>query len=61
MLEYGKNVAVDLSTFDDPQYIFLRKSLKAIQDEWEEINEMWENRQNLLSWVLNLQLSKRYA
>ena len=44
MMEYGEKVTADPSTFDDPQYMFLRERLKALQDGWEEVHKMWENR-----------------
>ncbi len=57
MMEYGEKVTADPSTFDDPQYMFLRERLKALKDGWEEVHQMWENRQQLLSQSLNLQVS----
>ncbi|XP_071744788.1 spectrin beta chain isoform X3 [Lepeophtheirus salmonis] len=61
MMAYGEKVTADPSTFDDPQYMFLRERLKALKDGWEEVNQMWENRQALLSQSLNLQLFNRDA
>ena len=61
MMEYGEKVTSDPSTFDDPQYMFLRERLKALKDGWEEIHQMWENRQSLLSQSLNLQMFNRDA
>jgi len=61
MMEYGEKVTSDPSTFDDPQYMFLRERLKALKDGWEEVHQMWENRQNLLSQSLNLQMFNRDA
>ncbi|CAB4064554.1 SPTB [Lepeophtheirus salmonis] len=60
-MAYGEKVTADPSTFDDPQYMFLRERLKALKDGWEEVNQMWENRQALLSQSLNLQLFNRDA
>merc|ERR1711976_935898 len=57
----GEKVTADPSTFDDPQYMFLRERLKALKDGWEEVHQMWENRQNLLSQSLNLQMFNRDA
>merc|ERR1719166_734062 len=51
----------DPATFDDPQYMFLRERLKALKDGWEEVHQMWENRQTLLSQSLNLQMFNRDA
>merc|ERR1719402_900549 len=61
MMEYGEKVTADPSTFDDPQYMFLRERLKALKDGWEEVHQMWENRQTLLSQSLNLQMFNRDA
>lgn len=40
---------------------FLRERLKALRDGWEELHQMWENRQQLLSQSLNLQMFLRDA
>merc|ERR1719288_183380 len=61
MMEYGEKITSDPSTFDDPQYMFLRERLKALKDGWEEVHQMWENRQTLLSQSLNLQMFNRDA
>merc|ERR1712241_673553 len=61
MMEYGEKVTSDPSTFDDPQYMFLRERLAALKSGWEEVHQMWENRQNLLSQSLNLQMFNRDA
>merc|ERR1719288_40982 len=61
MMDYGEKVTADPSTFDDPQYMFLRERLKALKDGWEEVHQMWENRQTLLSQSLNLQMFNRDA
>merc|ERR1719334_788045 len=61
MMEYGEKVTADPSTFDDPQYMFLRERLKALRDGWKEVHQMWENRQQLLSQSLNLQMFNRDA
>jgi spectrin beta len=60
MMEYGEKVTADPSTFDDPQYMFLRERLRALQDGWAEVHQMWENRQSLLSQSLSLQMFNRY-
>lgn len=49
------------STQSDPQYMFLRERLKALRDGWTELHQMWENRQQLLSHWLNLQMFHRDA
>ncbi|XP_045479704.1 spectrin beta chain isoform X5 [Harmonia axyridis] len=61
MMEYGEKLTADPSTQDDPQYMFLRERLKALKDGWAEIQQMWENRQQLLSQSLSLQLLNRDA
>jgi len=61
MMEYGEKITADPTTFDDPQYMFLRERLKALKDGWEEVHQMWENRQTLLSQSLNLQMFNRDA
>ncbi|XP_013410395.1 spectrin beta chain-like [Lingula anatina] len=59
MKEYGAKVCEGQT--DDPQYLFLRERLNALDDGWEELHQMWENRQNLLSQSLNLQVFLRDA
>ncbi|CAH2015628.1 unnamed protein product, partial [Acanthoscelides obtectus] len=61
MMEYGEKITAEPSTQDDPQYMFLRERLKALKDGWDEIHQMWENRQQLLSQSLSLQLLDRDA
>merc|ERR1719461_2071947 len=61
MMEYGEKITSDPSTFEDPQYMFLRERLKALKDGWDEVHQMWENRQTLLSQSLNLQMFTRDA
>ncbi|ERL92017.1 hypothetical protein D910_09339 [Dendroctonus ponderosae] len=61
MMEYGEKITADPSTQDDPQYMFLRERLKALKDGWDEIHQMWDNRQHLLSQSLSLQLLERDA
>ena len=41
----------------DPQYMFLRQRLAGLEEGWGELQRMWDNRQNLLSQGLNLQVS----
>ncbi|TKR87947.1 hypothetical protein L596_012272 [Steinernema carpocapsae] len=45
----------------DPQYMFLRQRLAGLEEGWEELQRMWENRQHLLSQGLNLQMFLRDA
>ncbi|KAK7507079.1 hypothetical protein BaRGS_00001930 [Batillaria attramentaria] len=46
---------------DDPQYMFLRQRLQALDDGWHELLQMWENRQQLLSQSLSQQMFLRDA
>ncbi|KAL5276086.1 SPTBN1 family protein [Megaselia abdita] len=61
MMEYGERLTSDPNTLEDPQYMFLRERLKALKDGWEELHQMWENRQILLSQSLDQQLFNRDA
>uniref|UniRef100_A0A0K8SEL8 Spectrin beta chain n=2 Tax=Lygus hesperus TaxID=30085 RepID=A0A0K8SEL8_LYGHE len=61
MMEYGERITAEPSTQSDPQYMFLRERLKALRDGWTELHQMWENRQQLLSDWLNLQMFNRDA
>ncbi|KAI6219065.1 Spectrin beta chain [Aphelenchoides besseyi] len=45
----------------DPQYMFLRQRLAGLEEGWEELGRMWENRQHMLSQGLNLQMFLRDA
>lgn len=40
---------------------FLRQRLAGLEEGWEELGRMWENRQALLSQGLNLQMFLRDA
>merc|ERR1719376_301827 len=44
---------------EDPQYLLLRERIKALDDGWRELHKMWDNRQNLLSQALELQMFLR--
>ncbi|XP_055307281.1 spectrin beta chain isoform X2 [Sitodiplosis mosellana] len=61
MMEYGERLTSDPTQNEDPQYMFLRERLKALKDGWEELQQMWENRQVLLSQSLDAQLFNRDA
>lgn len=61
MMEYGERLTSDPTQNEDPQYMFLRERLKALKDGWEELQQMWENRQVLLSQSLDHQLFNRDA
>jgi len=41
--------------------MFLRERLKALKDGWDELRQMWDNRQDFLSQNLNLQIFMRDA
>ncbi|KIH45785.1 hypothetical protein ANCDUO_24169 [Ancylostoma duodenale] len=41
--------------------MFLRQRLAGLQEGWEELQRMWDNRQHLLSQGLNLQMFLRDA
>ena len=41
--------------------MFLRERLKALKDGWDELRQMWDNRQDLLSQSMNLQIFMRDA
>ncbi|KAG4068736.1 hypothetical protein HA402_002427 [Bradysia odoriphaga] len=58
MMEYGETLTSDPEN-NDPQYMFLRERLNALKDGWEELHQMWENRQELLSQSLDQQLFNR--
>lgn len=58
MMEYGAKVTQGQT---DPQYMFLRERLKALQDGWDELHKMWANRQILLSQNMNEQMFLRDA
>ncbi|XP_037941543.1 spectrin beta chain isoform X2 [Teleopsis dalmanni] len=61
MMEYGERLTSESSTSDDPQYMFLRERLNALKNGWEDLHQMWENRQVLLSQSLDQQLFNRDA
>ncbi|ODM93367.1 Spectrin beta chain, partial [Orchesella cincta] len=61
MMEYGERIFAEPSTLEDPQYMFLRERLKALKDGWEELRQMWDNRQELLSQSMNYQIFMRDA
>jgi len=41
--------------------MFLRERLKALKHGWDELRQMWDNRQDLLSQSMNLQIFMRDA
>ncbi|XP_011882724.1 PREDICTED: spectrin beta chain isoform X2 [Vollenhovia emeryi] len=60
MMEYGERLTTEAGD-GDTQYMFLRERLNALKMGWEELHQMWVNRQNLLSNSLNLQVFDRDA
>ncbi|XP_015125014.1 spectrin beta chain isoform X2 [Diachasma alloeum] len=60
MMEYGERLTAEAGD-GDTQYMFLRERLNALKMGWEELHQMWANRQNLLSNSLNLQVFDRDA
>ncbi len=56
IMEYGEKLTQDKT---DHQHMFLRERLKALRDGWNELHKMWENRQQLLSENLDLQVFLR--
>ncbi|KAK0163457.1 hypothetical protein PV327_007135 [Microctonus hyperodae] len=60
MMEYGERLTSEAGD-GDTQYMFLRERLNALKMGWEELHQMWANRQNLLSNSLNLQIFDRDA
>ncbi|OQV17845.1 Spectrin beta chain [Hypsibius exemplaris] len=58
LMETGQLVTKDQQ---DPQYILLRERLKGLKEGWEELQKMWENRQQLLAQSLNYQVFLRDA
>ncbi|XP_048516280.1 spectrin beta chain isoform X2 [Athalia rosae] len=60
MMEYGERLTSEAGD-GDTQYMFLRERLNALKMGWEELHQMWANRQNLLSNSLNLQVFDRDA
>ena len=41
-------IQVTSGRHDDPQYMFLAQRLQALDQGWEELNKMWENRNKVL-------------
>ncbi|XP_046599297.1 spectrin beta chain isoform X3 [Neodiprion lecontei] len=60
MMDYGERLTSEAGD-GDTQYMFLRERLNALKMGWEELHQMWANRQNLLSNSLNLQVFDRDA
>uniref|UniRef100_A0ABD2X9X6 Spectrin beta chain n=1 Tax=Trichogramma kaykai TaxID=54128 RepID=A0ABD2X9X6_9HYME len=60
MMVYGEKLTSEAPD-KDTQYMFLRERLNALKEGWEELHQMWANRQNLLSNSLNYQVFDRDA
>ncbi|XP_014212217.1 spectrin beta chain isoform X3 [Copidosoma floridanum] len=60
MMEYGEKLTSEAGD-NDTQYMFLRERLNALKMGWEELHQMWTNRQGLLSNALNYQIFERDA
>lgn len=41
--------------------LFHWQRLKALDDGWEDVQKMWEQKQNLLSQSLNLQVKQHFS
>ena len=60
MKEYGDRVCNNAEA-SDPQYLFLRERLNALDLGWNKLDRMWRHRQLTLSEDLNLEIFKRDA
>ncbi|CAF4742601.1 unnamed protein product, partial [Rotaria sp. Silwood1] len=58
MKEYGHRVIRDADT-TDPQYIFLRERLNALDDGWNELDQMWHQKKNMLTEAMQYQMFVR--
>jgi spectrin beta len=60
MKEYGDKVCNNADA-SDPQYLFLRERLNALDQGWNKLDQMWRHRQLTLSEDLSLEIFKRDA
>ncbi|UJR25857.1 hypothetical protein I4U23_007207 [Adineta vaga] len=60
MKDYGHRVIRDADT-TDPQYIFLRERLNALDDGWNELDQMWHQKKNMLTEAMQYQMFVRDA
>ena len=60
MKDYGHRVIQDADT-TDPQYIFLRERLNALDDGWNELDQMWHQKKNMLTEAMQYQMFARDA
>ncbi|CAF0910362.1 unnamed protein product [Didymodactylos carnosus] len=58
MKDYGHRVIRDADT-SDPQYIFLRERLNALDDGWNELDQMWHQKKNMLTEAMQYQMFMR--
>ena len=58
MRDYGNRVIRDADT-TDPQYIFLRERLNALDDGWNELDQMWHQKKNMLTEAMQYQMFLR--
>ncbi|CAF4420674.1 unnamed protein product, partial [Adineta steineri] len=58
MKDYGHRVIRDADT-TDPQYIFLRERLNALDDGWNELDQMWHQKKNMLTEAMQYQMFAR--
>ncbi|CAG0924866.1 unnamed protein product, partial [Notodromas monacha] len=57
-MAYGEKITQEASPEQqqDAQWMFLRERLRALRHGWEELQQMWDNRQALLTQSLNLEM-----
>ena len=60
MKEYGQKV-IENADHSDPQYIFLRERLISLDDSWNELDQIWRQKQQMLSEAMNYQMFERDA
>lgn len=53
IMEYGEKLTRDQS---DPQYLFLRQRIQSLDDDWQELHKMLDNRERFLSQQHALQM-----
>ena len=60
MKEFGDRIC-NPADVSDPQYLFLRERLNALDQGWNILDQMWRSRQLTLSEDLSLEIFKRDA
>lgn len=53
IMDYGEKLTRDQS---DPQYLFLRQRIQSLDDDWEALHKMLENRERFLTQQHTLQM-----